>query len=65
MKPRGLAFNEDKIQIVHLTQGCDFLGFNIRRYGSKLLIKPSAEAGESGDDCAPRSVSVTAAARLR
>jgi RNA-directed DNA polymerase len=44
LKPRGLVFNEDKTQIVHLAQGCDFLGFNIRRYGSKLLIKPSAEA---------------------
>ena len=31
-RPRGLAFNEDKTRIVHLDQGCDFLGFNIRRY---------------------------------
>ncbi|MCT2593129.1 group II intron reverse transcriptase/maturase [Streptomyces sp. N2-109] len=44
LEPRGLVFNEDKTQIVHLNQGCDFLGFNIRRYGGKLLIKPSTEA---------------------
>lgn len=44
LEPRGLVFNEDKTQIVHLDQGCDFLGFNIRRYGGKLLIKPSTEA---------------------
>jgi RNA-directed DNA polymerase len=44
LEPRGLVFNEDKTQVVHLNQGCDFLGFNIRRYGRKLLIKPSAEA---------------------
>jgi RNA-directed DNA polymerase len=41
---RGLAFNEDKTRVVHLDEGVDFLGFNVRRYGEKLLIKPSAEA---------------------
>jgi RNA-directed DNA polymerase len=44
LAPRGLVFNEDKTRIVHLDQGCDFLGFNIRRYRGKLLIKPSAAA---------------------
>ncbi len=41
---RGLAFNEEKTQVVHLGEGFDFLGFNVRRYGQKLLIKPSAGA---------------------
>jgi RNA-directed DNA polymerase len=45
LAPRGLVFNEDKTQIVHLSQGFDFLGFNIRRYSSgKLLVKPSKAA---------------------
>ncbi len=44
LAPRGLAFNEDKTRIVHLSEGLDFLGFNIRRYRSKLLIKPSKAA---------------------
>lgn len=44
LAPRGLVFNEDKTRIVHLDQGCDFLGFNIRRYRGKLLIKPSLAA---------------------
>ncbi|MGW3044650.1 group II intron reverse transcriptase/maturase [Kitasatospora sp. NPDC001159] len=44
LRPRGLVFNEDKTRIVHLEEGCDFLGFNIRRYHGKLLIKPSREA---------------------
>jgi RNA-directed DNA polymerase len=44
LTPRGLSFNEDKTQIVHLTEGFDFLGFNVRRYRSKLLIKPSKAA---------------------
>ena len=45
LEPRGLAFNEAKTRIVHLTEGFDFLGFNVRRYpNGKLLIKPSATA---------------------
>jgi len=45
LRPRGLVFNQAKTQIVHVNQGCDFLGFNIRRYHGKLpLIKPSDDA---------------------
>jgi len=42
---RGLAFNEAKTRIVHLSEGFDFLGFSLRRYpNGKLLIKPGAAA---------------------
>jgi RNA-directed DNA polymerase len=41
---RGLAFHEDKTRIVHAESGFDFLGFNVRRYHGKLLIKPSRAA---------------------
>jgi RNA-directed DNA polymerase len=45
LAPRGLVFNEDKTKIVSLgDDGFDFLGFNIRRHGGKLLIKPSKNA---------------------
>jgi len=45
LAPRGLVFNETKTQITSLTQGVDFLGFNIRRYpNGKLLTKPSNDA---------------------
>jgi RNA-directed DNA polymerase len=44
LAPRGLVFNEDKTRIVHLDDGVDFLGFNVRRYRGKLLIKPSKAA---------------------
>jgi RNA-directed DNA polymerase len=45
LAPRGLAFNEAKTRIVHLSEGFDFLGFSLRRYANgKLLIKPSATA---------------------
>jgi RNA-directed DNA polymerase len=44
LAPRGLVFNEDKTKVVHLSEGFDFLGFNVRRYRVKLLIKPSKAA---------------------
>jgi RNA-directed DNA polymerase len=44
LAPRGLTFNEAKTRIVHLDEGFDFLGFNVRRYQRKLLIKPSKAA---------------------
>ncbi len=45
LEPRGMAFNEAKTRIVHLCEGFDFLGFNLRRYPSRrLLIKPGATA---------------------
>jgi len=45
LAPRGLVFNEDKTRIAHLDEeGVDFLGFNVRRYHGKLLIKPSKAA---------------------
>ena len=45
LEPRGLAFSEAKTRIVPLSEGFDFLGFNLRRYpNGKLLIKPGVMA---------------------
>jgi RNA-directed DNA polymerase len=45
LAPRGLAFNQAKTRIGHLTDGFDFLGFHVRRYrNGKLIIKPSTAA---------------------
>ncbi|MEV0149984.1 group II intron maturase-specific domain-containing protein [Nonomuraea sp. NPDC050733] len=45
LEPRGLVFNEDKTKIVHLSEGFDFLGVNIRRYShGRLMTKPSTPA---------------------
>jgi RNA-directed DNA polymerase len=44
LAPRGLAFNEDKTRVVTLREGFDFLGFNVRRYDEKTLIRPSKAA---------------------
>ena len=54
LAPRGLAFNEDKTRIVHLDEGFDFLGFNVRRYRGKLLIKPSKAAVKTDPGTAAR-----------
>lgn len=48
LKLRGLSLSPDKTSIVHVSEGFDFLGFNVRLYNSKnstkLLIKPSLES---------------------
>jgi RNA-directed DNA polymerase len=49
---RGLVLSPEKTKIVHLTEGFNFLGFNVRLYtaprtskhGYKLLIKPSEQS---------------------
>src|SRR5580704_14806121 len=38
---RGLILSDEKTHITHIDEGFDFLGFNIRKYKGKLLIKPS------------------------
>jgi RNA-directed DNA polymerase len=52
LNERGLKLSPEKTRIVHLSEGFDFLGFNVRQYekplttrhGWKLLIKPSKES---------------------
>lgn len=41
LQERGLSLSEEKTRISHINKGFDFLGFNIRKYRGKLLIKPS------------------------
>nr|ARO91109.1 putative reverse transcriptase/maturase [Flintiella sanguinaria] len=45
LKLRGLTLSTEKTRILHISDGFDFLGFNIKLYKSsskdKLLIKPS------------------------
>jgi RNA-directed DNA polymerase len=38
---RGLSLSPEKTKITHISEGFDFLGFNVRTYKGKLLIKPS------------------------
>jgi RNA-directed DNA polymerase len=39
----GVELSEEKTKITHISDGFDFLGFNVRKYKNKLLIKPSKE----------------------
>jgi RNA-directed DNA polymerase len=41
---RGLTLSEEKTHITHIDSGCDFLGFNLRKYNGKLLIKPAKKS---------------------
>jgi RNA-directed DNA polymerase len=41
LQERGLSLSAEKTRIVHIRQGFDFLGQNVRKYKDKLLIKPS------------------------
>ncbi len=38
---RGLELSSEKTAITHINDGFDFLGFNVRKYAGKLLIKPA------------------------
>ena len=40
LKERGLELSLEKTKITHIDEGFDFLGFNLRKYEGKLLIKP-------------------------
>nr|WP_306309330.1 group II intron maturase-specific domain-containing protein [Xenorhabdus anantnagensis] len=41
LRERGLTLSEEKTHITHINDGFDFIGFNLRKYRGKLLIKPS------------------------
>ena len=38
---RGLVLSPEKTKITHIADGFDFLGWNLRKYNGKLLMKPS------------------------
>lgn len=44
LKERGLELSLEKTLITPIDKGFDFLGFNLRKYNGKLIIKPSKGA---------------------
>jgi RNA-directed DNA polymerase len=44
LRKRGLSLSAEKTRISHINDGFDFLGFNIRKYKDKLLIKPASSS---------------------
>ena len=47
MRERGLQLSQEKTHITHIEEGFDFLGWNVRKYNGKLLIKPSKKAAQT------------------
>ena len=43
LSSRGLELSAEKTKIAHIDEGFNFLGFNVRQYKGKLLIKPQKE----------------------
>jgi RNA-directed DNA polymerase len=41
LRVRGLELSAEKTKITRIDNGFDFLGFNLRKYSGKLLIKPA------------------------
>jgi RNA-directed DNA polymerase len=41
LRERGLELSPEKTRFTHIEGGFDFLGFNVRKYNGKLLIKPA------------------------
>lgn len=41
LQQRGLTLSEEKTKITHIKDGFDFLGQNVRKLNSKILIKPA------------------------
>jgi RNA-directed DNA polymerase len=50
LRERGLELSQEKTQITHIEEGFDFLGWNVRKYEGKLLIKPSKKAVQTFSD---------------
>lgn len=59
LKERGLELSLEKTKITHINDGFDFLGFNIRKYREKLLIKPSNASIKKFSESLRETIQVT------
>jgi RNA-directed DNA polymerase len=44
LQARGLTLSEEKTKITHIEVGFGFLGFNLRKYKGKFIMKPSKKS---------------------
>lgn len=63
LKERGLELSEEKTRITHIDDGFDFLGFNVRKYEGKLLIKPAKQAVQGFLEDVRRTIRTNTAAK--
>lgn len=47
LKERGLSLSPGKTKIAHIEEGFDFLGWNLRKYDGRLLIKPAKKNAQA------------------
>ena len=47
LRERGLKLSEEKTLITHIAEGFNFLGQRVRKFGKKLLIKPTRQSVRS------------------
>jgi len=47
LRERGLQLSAEKTLITHIAEGFNFLGQRVRKYGEKLLIKPTRQSVRS------------------
>ena len=50
LEERGLVLSPEKTITTHIAEGFDFLGWNVRKYDGKLLIKPSRKNVQAFND---------------
>ena len=43
LRDRGLELSQEKTCITHISQGFDFLGQTLRKFGDKLVVRPSTK----------------------
>jgi RNA-directed DNA polymerase len=60
---RGLQLSQEKTKITHISEGFDFLGQNVRKYGGKLLIKPSSKNVKAFMDSVRETIRVNRSAK--
>jgi len=69
LRDRGLQLSPEKTCITHIDNGFDFLGQNLRKFGGKLLIRPSKKNThvflEKVRQCIHRSNGVSQAKLIR
>lgn len=63
LKERGLELSIEKTKITHIDEGFDFLGFNVRKYGDKLLIKPAKKGIKTFLDSIRKTIKTLCAAK--
>lgn len=47
LQTRGLSLSDEKTRIIHIEQGFDFLGQNVRKYNGNLFVTPSKKNMEA------------------